>query len=184
MTVTTDLPDAAPSDARVVAAQLRRVPREPWRVGARCEYGYPTVLISPAVLRDTALFPTYAWLTCPWLAGVVASQESAGAAARWSTRAAGDADLAAALCVTDARLRAARQNESGGVDACESVGLAGQRDPLKVKCIHAHVALELVGIEDPIGRDVLASAGRRCPDRMCDRLAYPGEEVGPHEEDS
>lgn len=164
-----------PATAGVVAAQIGRTPREPWRVAARCEYGYPTAIVSPSVLSDGTPFPTYAWLTCPWLADAIAATESAGATSQWSARAASDEALASALQATDAGLREARRVESGGSDARQSVGLAGQRDPLKVKCLHAHVALELVGIEDPIGHAVLGNIECVCPDRRCDTLASSGQ---------
>ena len=167
-------PRAAPSEADLVALQLGRAPRDAWRVAARCVYGLPTAIVSPSLLSDGTPFPTYAWLTCPWLAEQIGGLESAGAAAAWTARAQTDSALAAELRATDARLREARRSESGGTDACESVGLAGQRDPLKVKCLHAHAALELVGIHDPIGRAVLCEIESVCPDRRCGTLAPPG----------
>ena len=156
-------------DCAVVAAQLGRAPRQPWRVGARCSHGYPVVILSPSELADGTPFPSLAWLTCPWLAERVGAQESNGETARWAASATADAGLAASLRRLDEDVRRARNTESGGVDACESVGLAGQRDPLGVKCLHAHVALALAGFEDPIGATVIAE-GRECADGRCRRL--------------
>jgi len=95
--------------------------------------------------------------------------ESEGSTADWATRAATDGHLRERLVALDERVRAARTAESGGVDACASVGLAGQLDPLGIKCIHAHVALALIGLDDPIGQAVLAE-GDVCPDSRCARL--------------
>ena len=53
---------------------------------------------------------------------------------------------------------------------CVSVGIAGQRDPLGVKCLHAHLALALVGVDDPIGIHLLGEGDPVCPDRRCARL--------------
>ncbi len=69
-----------------------------------------------------------------------------------------------------ARFAPRGQPRAAGTDACAAVGLAGQRDPLGVKCVHAHVALALVGIDDPIGLELL-ERGRECPDRYCDRFS-------------
>jgi hypothetical protein len=113
------------------------------------------------------MFPTYAWLTCPWLVGAASALESAGAAREWTARAGSDASLAAALRLADSALRSARQAEGQGEDMCAGVGIAGQRDVLKVKCLHAHVALALIGVKDPIGRAVLQSLTQACPDRRC-----------------
>ena len=154
-------------EAAIVAAQLGRAPREPWRIAARCSYGFSTVIVSPALLDDATPFPNFAWLTCPHLAETLSAEESAGAAARWAERAQSDQPLAAALAATDASVREARAAESGGVDACASVGLAGQRDPLGVKCLHAHVALVLAGIADPIGTEELGKIERVCSDARC-----------------
>lgn len=159
-----------PADATCVAAQLGRAPRRPWRVASRCSYGYPNAIVSPACLEDGTPFPNLAWLTCPWLLERVAALESAGGTAEWTRRAQDDPAIAAALRDADAIVRQRRAVESGGEDAFTDVGLAGQRDPLKVKCLHAHVALGLLGIEDPIGREVLAATGDVCPDRRCERL--------------
>lgn len=63
-----------------------------------------------------------------------------------------------------------RAEEAGGVDPCFTVGLAGQRDPLGVKCLHAHVALALVGVDDPVGAELLGKTGSACADARCARL--------------
>lgn len=173
------VPNAAERD--LVAAQLRRVPRDPWRVAARCTWGFPTAIVSPSRLDDGTPFPTYAWLTCPYLSEIVAARESQGDAAQWAALATADnpagRQLAAQLHETDAALRAARTRESGGEDACAGVGLGGQRGPLGVKCLHVHLALELVGIPDPIGDALLGKIGsaRACPDDRCARLTQDAE---------
>ena len=170
---------ASTAEAELVAEQLGRTPREPWRIASRCRFGRPTAIVSPSRLADGTPFPTYAWLTCPHLAEQVAARESAGDVAGWAARAASDESLAAALRAVDARVRQLRAAESGSVDACSGVGLAGQRDPLGVKCLHAHVALALVGAGDPIGDAVLASVGAECDDDRCATLvaASPEGEV-------
>jgi uncharacterized protein len=127
-------------------------------------------VVSPARLSDGAPFPTFAWLTCPWLAQRAAAAESRGETAEWARRAAADEGLRARLAETDRVVREVRAAESGGEDHCRSVGIAGQRDPLGVKCLHAHLALALVGIDDPIGIDLLAESDPACPDGRCARL--------------
>lgn len=157
-------------DTEVVALQSTRLPRTPWRVAARCRFGRPTVIASPSRLDDGTPFPNLFWLTCPHLAEKVAALESAGEAARWAQRAAVDSQLADGLRAADAAVREARAAESGGRDACASVGLAGQRDPLGVKCLHAHVAVALAGIADPVGAGVLSAVESECADDRCGRL--------------
>ena len=170
MSVAADSSSPALSETALVAEQIGRAPRAPWRVAARCRFGRPTAIVSPSVLDDGTPFPTYAWLTCPHLAEQVAALESAGATARFAARTASDESLAAALRAVDARVRELRAVESGGVDACPTVGLAGQRDPLGVKCLHAHVALALVGAGDPVGEEVLSGMKHECDDDRCAAL--------------
>jgi hypothetical protein len=128
------------------------------------------VIVSPGILDDGTPFPTHAWLTCQYLVELLAAEESAGAAAGWAERARIDPDLAARLAAADAVLRDVRARESGGTDPCQSVGLAGQRGPLGVKCLHAHVALALIGIEDPIGEAELRKIQPTCDDVRCSAL--------------
>lgn len=162
----------------LVSVQIGRAPREPWSVEALCSFGFPTVIVSPSLLADGTPFPTWAWLTCPYLMDAVSGLESAGEGAAWAGRAASDPALAAALRALDADVRAARAREGEGEDSCGDVGLAGQRDPLGVKCLHAHVAYALVGLDDPVGHAVLLQTGRECVDARCSKLA-PREEEDP-----
>jgi len=155
---------------RLVTAQLGREPRDPWRVSSRCRWGYATTIASPSTLADGTPFPNLVWLTCPFLTERISALESAGAVAGFATLVASDEGLADALRRTDERLREARRVESGGDDACAGVGLAGQRDPLGVKCLHAHAALELVRLGDPIGREVLEQVGYQCANQRCAKL--------------
>jgi len=159
-----------------VSAQLGRVPRGPWRVAVRCAWDRPAVIVSPSTLVDGTPFPNLAWLTCPWLTELVGAEESTGGAAAYARRAAEDPAFAAALVAADTDVRTRRAAESGGTDACATVGIAGQRDPLGVKCLHAHVALALLGVADPVGEDVLGRVQRWCDDDRCAGLGLEGIE--------
>ena len=169
-------PAAAAADAARVAAQLGRVPRAPWRVAVRCCWDRPAVIVSPSTLADGTPFPNLAWLTCPWLSHLVAAEESAGGAVAFALRAAEEPAFGAALIAADATVRSLRAAESGGADACAVVGIAGQRDPLGVKCLHAHAALVLLGVADPVGEDVLSRVQRWCHDDRCAGLGSEGSE--------
>ena len=175
MIATADI-DRTPS---IVARQLGRVPRTPWRVAASCAYGYPTVIASPSRLADGTPFPTTYWLTCPYLSEAASAAESAGSLAEWDALIAEDPALRAELASVDAELRRRRAAESDGVDACASVGVAGQTSVVVAKCLHARVALALVGIDDPIGLALLEQASRACPDRRCGRVDAVGSPPRP-----
>jgi exopolyphosphatase/guanosine-5'-triphosphate,3'-diphosphate pyrophosphatase len=154
-------------DERVVEAQLGRAPRAPWRIAARCSFGYPQVIASPSVLEDGDRFPTTFWLTCPFLAERSSALESAGAGEEWTERVAASEPLAVMLDEADAEYRRSRAVESGGADVCADVGIAGSQDPHVVKCVHAHVAAALAGIGTPVGRAVLESEGAACEHEDC-----------------
>lgn len=158
-----------------VAAQLGREPRGSWWVEARCEHDFPQVITTPPLV-DGAPFPTVYWLTCPWLAEEAGAAESRGAAAVWARRLAHDAELAARMLRADDEYRSRRAALGPADDPCETVGIAGQRDPLATKCVHAHVAAALAGIDDPVGHDLLATLGPACTDRRCAALTCVREE--------
>ncbi|MBE0477096.1 MAG: DUF501 domain-containing protein [Coriobacteriia bacterium] len=160
-------------DDVLVRSQIGRAPRRPWRVAVRCRFGYPQVIATPSVLEDGSPFPTLYWLTCPYLARAASDQESAGGVAREAGVLAADRALATAMRAADAVYRTRRAEESGGSDACEDVGIAGQRDPLATKCLHAHAAAALAGVVDPVGRRVLRPCGACCEDDECAALRHP-----------
>jgi len=163
--------DVAARDAMVVAAQIGRTPRGPWRVATRCLYDHPSSIAVAPRLDDGTPFPTLYWLTCPYLAGHIAQAESDGHVAQWATRLAEDPDLAQQMRSADERYRSLRAEEGGGIDACAGVGIAGQADSCATKCLHVHVSARLAGIDDPIGRELLELWGTDCHDRRCDQLA-------------
>lgn len=122
----------------------------------------PRVIAQAPALDDGSPFPTLMWLSCPHLVSAVSELEAAGWSSRWTARIAAEGDLAAAVLASDAAYREARRAEGGGSDPCAGVGVAGQADPLAVKCLHSRVAAALAGIPDPVGARVveaIASAG-------------------------
>ena len=163
--------------AAIVSAQVGRNPREPWRVAAWCSWGMPTAIVSPSVLADGTPYPTYAWLTCPHLSERCATLESAGEAARINAAMRQDPVLAAGVHAAAQELAAARARESGGLDACAGLGTAGTRMGAKVKCLHAHVAARLAGVEDPVGARIIALGPAACADGRCRRFETSSEEV-------
>jgi hypothetical protein len=135
------------------------------------------VAVAP-VLEDGSLFPTTFWLTCPRLVEAGGVLESAGEGARFARRIARSAQLALAAAAADVAYREARRSEGGGVDPCPGVGIAGQRDPLTVKCLHARLAAHLAGIADPVGAEVAATVAgaidSECADARCRAPGAPG----------
>jgi len=153
--------------AGVVTWQLGRPPRGTWRVWASCSFGRPTVIATAAALEDGQPFPTLFYLTCPHLTEMLSALESAGAADAWHELLIADETMAARLAAADEAYRAARADESGGTDPTPYVGIAGQRDALATKCLHAHVAAYLAGLDDPVGEGALVGLAHECDDDRC-----------------
>lgn len=140
-------------------------------MAARCPYSAPSVIAVAPLLEDGTPFPTTFWLTCPVAVEAVHAAESRGEHVAWARRAQEEADLAAALLTSDAAYRAARAAEGGGADPCADVGVAGQRDALHVKCLHARLAAHWAGVADPAGAAVAAEVSpalQRCDGARCD----------------
>ena len=153
---------------RVVEYQLGRVPRTPWRVVVGCKYGQPQVIASPSKLDDGELFPQWVWLTCPFLCKVIARVESEGGCEEATAFLERRPRCAEQLLASDILMREMRAKEDkDGKDHCEDVGLAGSKDPLKVKCLHAHVAYHLAGLNNPVGKEFLTAHSRTCASRNC-----------------
>lgn len=155
---------------QIITHQTGRRPRAPYRVAVTCRLGHPVVIVSPSVLEDGDRFPTFAWLTCPWLAEKLSSAESAGEMAVWETLAAEDGEFARALEAADEQLRSLRAAENIGDDPCAGAGIAGRLSPGGIKCLHARVAAALLGIDDPVGRELLGRYGAECEDARCESL--------------
>lgn len=171
-------PVGAASDEQVLRAQLGRQPREPWAVSSRCSHGRPSTVLTGPVLCDGTPFPTLYWLTCPWLCAYVDGLESSGVTGEWRRRLSNESDLASQMLHAEEQYRSRRAQAAGGQDPCATVGIAGQRDSSATKCIHAHVAAALAGIDDPIGNDVIAGADPLwCPDQVCLRRLSTAHEA-------
>ncbi len=147
-------------DRALAERQLGRPVRAFRRVAVRCPHGYPAVTEQEPRTADGAPFPTQFWLSCPWLVAAVSRLEAAGGVARFSALAAVDPALAASLTVADRDQRRLRPELD--------VGIAGSRNPARLKCLHAHVAFALARPGYELGERILAEVGEPwCPDARC-----------------
>jgi len=71
-----------PEDRKIIRKQLGRAPRGLVEVSARCSYGYPVVIKTEPLIKnsdgDFEVFPTLYWLTGPKRRKEVAKIESSG----------------------------------------------------------------------------------------------------------
>ncbi len=165
-------PRAHTDDPSLVAWQLGRPARGRWRAIARCRFDRPQVIAVAPVLEDGTPFPTTFWLTCPHLVEAIARLESDGVAAEMARALAESSELKECALAADAAYRVARAAANRGEDPCSGTGVAGQSDPLAVKCLHARAAAFLAGVPDPVGGAVIGmigetGAGVACGDDRC-----------------
>lgn len=153
-----------PEDLELVGRQLGRPARGVVAIARDCPYGYPQVTVNHPLHREGdafEVFPTLFWLTCPFLSEEVSRLESAGWVRRLEARLAEDPELAARyaraheeykrerlalLSPEEGRFLRAR----GAWEAVET-GVAGLRNPRRVKCLHAQLAHFLARGDNPIG---------------------------------
>jgi uncharacterized protein len=129
-------------------------------VAARCAHGFPAVTEQAPFGDDGTPFPTTYYLTCPWLVAAIARTEAAGGVARYSQAAAENPELQRSLETADAEQRRIRPELD--------VGIAGTREPGKLKCLHAHAAFALARPGYALGEQILDEVEERwCPDARC-----------------
>lgn len=113
------------------------------------------VIESHPILDDGTPFPTLYWLTCPILNKRVGTIESSGVMTALTDRLVDDSELRARLADAIDRYKDARAAHAVLADS----GAPPGGGPERIKCLHAHVAHELAGGNNPAGALALSMAG-------------------------
>lgn len=166
------MPKSETDDRTIVGRQLGREARAFLRVVCRCPYGLPAVTEQAPYTTDGSPFPTTYYLTCPHAVAAVARLEAAGGVERWSEAAESHADLGASVIRATEDQRRVRRELAGGTvgrdgGASLELGIGGSSSPLKLKCLHAHVAFALARPGYLLGDEVVAELGRIFPEDGC-----------------
>lgn len=141
---------ASSEDVEVVAAMLGRRPAGHFRVVCRRIAGSPVVIENAPHLDDGTPMPTLYWLVDPALRESVSRIESVGGVRRFEEEIDPD-EIQEAHRVYEKR----RASLVTMPDAPQpSGGVGGTRRGLK--CLHAHLAAYLAGLDDPVGIAVAA----------------------------
>lgn len=159
-------------DRSVVALQLGREPRAFRRVVVRCPWGRPAVTEQSPYDASGSPFPTTYYLTCRHLVAAVSRLEAVGGVERWSSRVAEDQGLRASVERATAEQGAIRTALAGGrrgLDDGASLdsGIGGSRSPLRLKCLHAHVAYALARPGYLLGEQVIGELDPLWPKDHC-----------------
>ncbi len=137
-------------DRASVAALLGREPTAEFDVVVRRRAGAPVVIRNAPLTRDGVPMPTRYWLVDPEWNRAVSRLEAAGGV-RVAQRDVDPEALAAAHRAYAADRDAAVPPDWTGPRP--DAGVGGTRRG--VKCLHAHVAVRLAGVPDPVGDWVL-----------------------------
>lgn len=113
------------------------------------------VIESHPLLDDGSPFPTTFWLTCPVLIRRIGTLEADGWMEKFNERLATDDATKRRLATAIDRYRARRDEH----ERIEDSGSPPGGGPDRVKCVHAHVAHELVQGNNPVATAALASTG-------------------------
>ena len=159
-------------DRTVVARQLGREPRTFRRVVVRCPWGLPAVTEQEPYGPDGEPFPTTYYLTCRHLVAAVSRLEAVGAVERWSAAVAADPGLREDLDRATAEQRRIRRELADGATGSDGgasldLGIGGSRNPIALKCLHAHVAFALACPGYRLGEAVLDEVPQRWPESCC-----------------
>jgi hypothetical protein len=159
-------------DRDLVERQIGRRPRAFRRVAARCPFGLPAVTEQEPYDDAGAPFPTTYYLTCRHLIAAISRLEAAGGVERWSAAVAASPELTTELAVATASQRRIRRGLAAGRTGADhgaslGFGIAGSRNPAKLKCLHAHVAFALAHPGYSIGERILAELPERWPTGAC-----------------
>lgn len=149
-------------DSADVAAQLGRPPRGSWSVARRCACGKPQVIQTQPRLEDGTPFPTMWWLTCRKLSAQIGGLESSGWMAGLNEQLQQDPGF-------HEELAASTHDYVRRRDAIDPLGSTGHPGggPDRIKCLHAHVAHQLVTGDNPAGARALEQLGWTDPATPC-----------------
>ncbi len=159
-------------DRALVEQQLGRPPRAFLRVACRCPFDRPAVTEQAPYDLAGEPFPTTYYLTCPHLVAAVARLEAAGGVERWSEAVARDPELRESLERATDEQRSLRRDLAAGEagrdgGASLELGIGGSRNPVQLKCLHAHVAYALARPGYTLGERILAEVEPRWPAACC-----------------
>lgn len=123
-------------------------------MAVRCPCGLPAV-VETYPLVDGEPFPTLYWLTCRRASAAVGGLESTGTMRELNERLSTDEDFREAFGSANSAYIAAR-NAHHRIEGAGGVG-GGPID--RVKCLHAHLAHQLVCGCNPVGAEVQERMG-------------------------
>lgn len=144
-------------DREIIRKQLGRTPRGLVEVSARCSYGYPVVIKTNPLIKnseeDFEVFPTLYWLTGPKRKEEVAKIESSGYIEQLEKELNADKQLkeeyrkneASYLEQQNELLNGEEENflKRKGAFGALNRGIGGIKSDEHIKCLHLHLAHQI-----------------------------------------
>jgi hypothetical protein len=132
----------------------------------------PAVTEQDPYSEDGLPFPTTYYLTCPHAVAAVSRLEAGGGVERWSAAVAADPALRASVEEATREQREVRHALAAGhvgqdEGASVELGIGGSASPLRLKCLHAHVAFALARPGYMLGERVVAELELLFPEDRC-----------------
>jgi hypothetical protein len=149
---------ASAKDLEVMETQLGRPMRDVLGIAARCVCGNPLVVQTKPRLASGEPFPTFYYLTHPWLTARLSTLEASGLMAKLQDRLALDPELQAGYLKAHESYLVERE---ALLSVPEIEGISAGGMPTRVKCLHALAAHALAkgpGV-NPIGDIALIEVG-------------------------
>ena len=147
------------NEKQTVEIQLNRKVRSNINVVAKCHFDLPVVVDVPKNLDDGTPFPTMYWLTCPMYVKKVSTLESNGMVKDLDNQLVDNKKLNKLWRKRQKSYENERnkkyKNLSNTISPIGGVGGTTK----SIKCLHSHLADELVSGENVIGKVVLESVG-------------------------
>lgn len=152
-------------DLNVLAAIMKRRPRQVLSVSKRCEHNIPMAIISSPIMNGKP-FPSMFWLTCRRLIRECGWFEAKGCHRKIELYLKRDFELRKEMLESQEKFRSFRAEianllkiEIDIPQKSADTGIAGTSCLLSVKCLHAHTAAHLSGIPTPASKLIVETIG-------------------------
>ncbi len=147
------------NEKQTVEIQLNRKVRSNVNVVAKCHFDLPVVVDVPKNLDDGTPFPTMYWLTCPMYVKKVSTLESNGMVKDLDKQLVDNKKLNKLWRKRQKSYENERNKKYKNLtNTISPIGGVGGTTK-SIKCLHSHLADELVSGENVIGKVVLESVG-------------------------
>ncbi|MGM0409802.1 MAG: DUF501 domain-containing protein [Bacillota bacterium] len=163
---------------KLIKKQLGRKPDNLLEVKKRCPFDYPAVLLV-APYKNSIVFPTIYWLSCPYLVKEISKIEDKGMVKELTERLNNDNNFREKLKRAHQRYAKERleyldqdlEDISAGIrDVLVNSGVGGIIDKKGIKCLHTHVADYLVNAKNIVGELVFNKIKWPKSCRRCEKL--------------